>query len=180
MSEQMRTAVAFSQRARPGWPIVQAMSRVARYGKAVAHEGKADELAELLLAAAGELEADPGCELYLVNRQSDEPDVIWVTELWRSQADLDASIERIRGSDRVAAAMALVSAWELVELEPLGGKGPPAPPEPGPTRAPHTVGTLTETEDSAAKHGLSAIGESRFPTTDVGAEQAGLSDWWKN
>ena len=50
--------------------------------------------------------------------------MIWVTELWRSQADLDASIERIRGSDRVASAMALVSGWEAIELELLGGKGP--------------------------------------------------------
>jgi quinol monooxygenase YgiN len=99
------------------------VSRVARYGKAVAKEGRGGELAELLLGAAEELEADPGCELYLINRQADRPDVIWVTELWRSQADVDASIEQIRGSDRVAAAMALVESWEMVELEPLGGKG---------------------------------------------------------
>ena len=49
-----------------------------------------------------------------------------MTELWRSQADLDASVERIRGSDEVAAAMALVASFEMVELELLGGKGPPA------------------------------------------------------
>ncbi|MGH2947460.1 MAG: putative quinol monooxygenase [Solirubrobacteraceae bacterium] len=100
------------------------MSRVARYGKAVAREGQGEELARLLLGAAGDLAGDPGCELYLVNRQVDAPDVIWVTELWRSQADLDASIEQIRGSDDVAAVMALVEDWEMVELEPLGGKGP--------------------------------------------------------
>jgi quinol monooxygenase YgiN len=99
------------------------VSRVARYGKAVAREGRGEELAALLLAAADELGADPGCELYLVNRQAGSPDVIWVTELWRTQADLDASIERIRGSDEVAAAMALVDSFEIVELELLGGKG---------------------------------------------------------
>jgi quinol monooxygenase YgiN len=99
------------------------VSRVARYGKATAKPGNGGELAELLLAAAEELEADPGCELYLVSRQADQADVVWVTELWRSQADLDASLERIRGSDRVAAAMALVDDWEMVELDLLGGKG---------------------------------------------------------
>ena len=99
------------------------MSQVARYGKAIAKQGKGGELAEVLLAAAAELEDDPGCELYLVNRQSDRPDVIWVTELWRSQADLDASLERIRGSSSVAQAMALVDDWEVVELDLLGGKG---------------------------------------------------------
>ena len=77
----------------------------------------------MLLAAAAELEDDPGCQLYLINRQAGEPDVIWVTELWRDQAALDASLERIRGSEGVAAAMALVEDWEMIELEQLGGKG---------------------------------------------------------
>jgi quinol monooxygenase YgiN len=100
------------------------MSRVARYGKSIAHDGKGDELARLLLEAAADLESDPGCELYLVNRQADQPDVIWVTELWRSQEDLDAAVERIRDSEGVAAVMALVEDWQMVELELLGGKGP--------------------------------------------------------
>jgi quinol monooxygenase YgiN len=100
------------------------MGRVARYGKAVAREGRGEALAELLLAAAADLDGDPGCELYLVNRRVREPDVIWVTELWRSQDDLDASIERIRGSDEAASVMELVGDWEMIELELLGGKGP--------------------------------------------------------
>jgi quinol monooxygenase YgiN len=100
------------------------MGRVARYGKAIAKEGKSDGLVEILLAAAADLGDDPGCELYLVNRQVDEPEIIWITELWRSQDDLDASLERIRGSDQVASALALAESWEMIELEPVGGKGP--------------------------------------------------------
>ena len=96
---------------------------MARYGKAQARAGHGQELAEVLLAAAAELEDDPGCQLYLINRQAGQPDVIWVTELWRDQAALDASLERIRGSEGVAAAMALVEDWEMIELEQLGGKG---------------------------------------------------------
>jgi quinol monooxygenase YgiN len=100
------------------------LSRIARYGKAVAREGQGQELTDLLLAAAATLENDPGCELYLINRQTGEPDTIWVTELWRSQEALDASLEKIRGSSDVAAAMALVETWEMIELDLLGGKGP--------------------------------------------------------
>ncbi|MBD0281707.1 MAG: antibiotic biosynthesis monooxygenase [Thermoleophilaceae bacterium] len=100
------------------------MSRVARYGKAFAREGRGAELAGILLATAEDLEEDPGCELYLVNRQAGERDIIWVTELWRSQNDLEASLERIRGSEQVAAATALAENWEMIELELLGGKGP--------------------------------------------------------
>jgi quinol monooxygenase YgiN len=100
------------------------VSRVARYGKAVAREGSAEELAERLLAAADGLAGDPGCELYLVNREAGKPNVIWVTELWRSQDDLNASLQKITGSDDVAAVMALVEDWQMIELDLLGGKGP--------------------------------------------------------
>jgi quinol monooxygenase YgiN len=99
------------------------MSQIARYGKATAREGRGQELAQILLAAAAELEEDPGCQLYLINRQAGQPDVIWVTELWRDQAALDASLDQIRGSESVSAAMALVEDWEMIELELLGGKG---------------------------------------------------------
>jgi quinol monooxygenase YgiN len=100
------------------------MSRVARYGKVVAKPGCGEELAKHLLAAAADLEDDPGCELYLINRQAGEPEIIWVTELWRSQDDLDAALEKIRDSDEVAAVMELSEDWEMIELELLGGKGP--------------------------------------------------------
>jgi quinol monooxygenase YgiN len=100
------------------------VERVARYGKAVARAGRGQEVADLLLAAAEGLRGDPGCQLYLINRQAGAADTIWVTELWRSQADLDASIEKIRGSADVGAVMALVDSFEMVELDLLGGKGP--------------------------------------------------------
>ena len=99
---------------------------MARYGRAVAREGSADELAERLLAAADGLAGDRGCELYLVNREADNPNVLWVTELWRSQADLDAALEKIRGSDDVSAVLALVEDYQMIELDLLGGKGPSA------------------------------------------------------
>jgi hypothetical protein len=50
-----------------------------------------------------------------------------VTELWASQADLDASVAQIQGSDSVARAMSLVASWEMIELDLLGGKGPHPP-----------------------------------------------------
>lgn len=104
--------------------MVSVMSQVARYGKMVAHQGSGEKLAEILITAADGLAGNPGCELYLVSRQAGEPDTIWVTELWRSQADLDASIEQIRGSADVAAAMALVREAQMIELDLIGGKGP--------------------------------------------------------
>lgn len=157
--------------------IVGRMNQVARYGTSVAHPGKGEELARHLLAAAAELQSDPGCELYLVNRQRDAPDTIWITELWRSQADLDASVEKIKGSPEVAAVLALVERWEMVELEQLGGKGPaPAAPEPQQEEAaPFTLRKLTDVDDSAAKFGVGELGTARFATKDLAAQQTGVS-----
>jgi quinol monooxygenase YgiN/mannose-6-phosphate isomerase-like protein (cupin superfamily) len=152
------------------------MNQVARYGTSVAHPGRGDELAQHLLAAAAELESDPGCELYLVNRQRDAPDTIWVTELWRSQADLDASVQKLAGSPAVAAVMELVERWEMVELELLGGKGLAGVVESANGNAPpYTIQTLTDTEDSAAKFGFGELGEARFASDDLAAEQTGVS-----
>ncbi len=100
------------------------MSRIARHGKITAQPGKAEELAERLLAAAAELEGDPGCLVYLINRQADDPDTVWVTELWRSEDDLDAAADKVRGSENAIAVMALAESFEMVELDLLGGKGP--------------------------------------------------------
>jgi quinol monooxygenase YgiN len=100
------------------------MSRVARYAKLTAAEGRGGAVAERLLAAAAELRDDPGCELYLVSRQTDAPDVVWVTELWRSQADLERVAEGAGEGDDVAAVMAMMRDFAIVELDHLGGKGP--------------------------------------------------------
>lgn len=139
-----------------------------------AREGRADELAELMLAAAEDVKSDPGCELYLINRQADRPDVIWVTELWRSREDLDAAVERIRGSDDVAAVMDVVADGAMIELELLGGKGASGSDD-GDVTPPYTVVKLTDVEDSAAKHGMDSMGEARFPNDDLETVQTGVA-----
>jgi quinol monooxygenase YgiN/mannose-6-phosphate isomerase-like protein (cupin superfamily) len=152
------------------------MNQVARYGTSTAHPGQGEELARHLLAAAAELESEPGCELYLVNRQRDAPDTIWITELWRSQADLDASVQKIKDSPEVAAVLKLVERWEMVELELLGGKGAGvAGQTAGNGAAPYTIQQLTDTEDSAAKFGFGELGEARFASEDLAVEQTGVS-----
>jgi quinol monooxygenase YgiN len=68
--------------------------------------------------------ATRGCELYLINRQTRGADAIWVTEAWRGQADLDASLETIHGREEVAATMSLVDDSEMIELAPLCARAP--------------------------------------------------------
>ena len=64
------------------------------YGKVLAQPGRRNALLEVLLEAAEMLGDMPECELYIVNTAPDEPDAIWVTELWASEEAHDRSLKR--------------------------------------------------------------------------------------
>ncbi len=147
------------------------MNAVARYAKATARPGQGDALAGIMLEVAEGLRETPGCELYLINRSAGEPDVIWVTELWQSQEQLDAALQSEGARTRIPEVLALVveGGFERVELEPLGGCGFPVS-EPG-----CTIVNLEEVQDMAPKFGFGELGEARFARTALGAQGIGLS-----
>ncbi len=93
--------------------------------KAQAKAGRGDELAKLLLTVAESLRGTPGCEVYVVNQAAGDPDTVWVTEVWRSQADLDAALTSTAESDvSPADVLALVDGgMERIDLVPVGGPG---------------------------------------------------------
>jgi quinol monooxygenase YgiN len=89
-----------------------------------AQPGKGEELASILLEAAAGAEADERCRLYLVSRSPEDPDAVFVTEAWTSQAAHDASLEDEGANALIARAMPLVAGPpEATTLRPLGGKG---------------------------------------------------------
>jgi quinol monooxygenase YgiN/mannose-6-phosphate isomerase-like protein (cupin superfamily) len=151
------------------------MSGVGRYVKFTAQPGRGSDLSELLLRAAESVADTPGCELYLVNRSTSEPDVVWVTELWLDQASLDASLEQLRsaeGQAQIAGVIALLAegqAPELTGLEPLGGVGYL------PGGSGYTHMNLEDVEDMAPRFGYGEQGEARFATRALGAHRTGLS-----
>lgn len=102
---------------------VTAMAAVARHARVIAHPGQSAALAAHLPGTAEGLASDSGCVLYLVNREKANPDTIWATEIWRSQADLDALPARIRSGERAAPAKTMVKDWQMIELDSRGGKG---------------------------------------------------------
>jgi quinol monooxygenase YgiN len=105
------------------------VSTVGRYVKMTARAGEGAALAQLMLAVAASLESTAGCDLYLISRAASEPDAVWVTELWRSQEELDASLNALQtdaGRAQLAEVMALLAGPpERIDLEPLGGVGHP-------------------------------------------------------
>lgn len=108
---------------------VSAMEPVGRYVRMVAQPGKGEELAERMLAVAEELRETAGCLLYLINRVAGDPDTIWVTELWRSQEDIDSALASEGAKAAMPGVLALVDRerTERIDLEPAGGVGYPQP-----------------------------------------------------
>ncbi len=101
------------------------MSKFGLYGKIIAQAGQRDALVLVLLEAAAALEHVPGCELYIVNTSPTEPDVVWVTEVWNSQADHQASLTRDEVKALIQRGRPLIAGGERIELVPRGGKGLP-------------------------------------------------------
>jgi quinol monooxygenase YgiN len=94
----------------------------------VAHPGEGATLAGTLLRVAEGLRDSPGCELYVVNLAADEPDTVWVTEIWADEAASDRALSGDLGEVGIGQVVALLAGPpELVELTPLGGPGLPAP-----------------------------------------------------
>jgi quinol monooxygenase YgiN len=100
---------------------------VGRYVRFSAQPGRGDELAALMTEVARALVGVAGCRLYLANRDAAEPDTVWVTELWDSQADVDASLAVLQteaGKARLAEVMSLLDGPpQRTDLQPLGGVG---------------------------------------------------------
>ncbi|MDF2669658.1 MAG: antibiotic biosynthesis monooxygenase [Paenibacillus sp.] len=99
------------------------MSKFGLYGKCIAQPGKRDELAQVLLEAASLMEAVEGCELYVVNITDEEPDAIWVTEVWVDQAAHQGSLTLESTKMLIQRGRPLIAGMEQIKLQTLGGKG---------------------------------------------------------
>jgi quinol monooxygenase YgiN len=100
------------------------VSRFAQHTRLLAVPGKRDELVAKFLESAEAQRGNQDCELMLVSAAPDAADVVYLTEIWSSEA----AWEQVRRSPAVqtwAASMpALVGAPpESTRLEVMGGKG---------------------------------------------------------
>jgi quinol monooxygenase YgiN/quercetin dioxygenase-like cupin family protein len=146
---------------------------VGRYMRFTAQPGRGYDLADRLLRAADSLRDTPGCELYVINRVPEEPDVVWVTELWLSQDALEASLEQLatdEGPALLAELQAMLAAPpERIDVEPVGGVGY----IPGGSGYTHI--NLQDVEDMAPRFGLGEMGESRFANRALSTSGTGVS-----
>ncbi|MFC5649650.1 putative quinol monooxygenase [Paenibacillus solisilvae] len=99
------------------------MSKHGMYVKFTTQTGQRDSLAQILLKAAGQMQEVDGCELYLVNVTENEPETIWVTEVWRDAAAHQASLTLEGAEELISQARPLIAGIESIKLQTLGGKG---------------------------------------------------------
>ena len=102
------------------------MSRFGLFAKLTAQPGERDRLVEHLLEAARLMEDAKGCELYVVNTSASDENGVWVTEIWESEADHDASLAREGVPELIQRARPLIADMsEQTRLTPIGGRGLP-------------------------------------------------------
>ena len=90
-------------------------------GKMKAVPGQRDALVAAILEGST---AMPGCLSYIVAKDADDADAIWITEVWDSEASHDASLQLPAVQASIAKAKDLVAAVETgVVTVPVGGLG---------------------------------------------------------
>ena len=143
-----------------------------------ARDGRGAQLAERLLHAASLMAAVPGCELWLVQRDLDDADMIRVTEMWASRQHCDAALN-LPGVDKNAAqVMGLLDRPpEVADGEPLGG----ARMLRGSTGA--TAFSILDAPDLSKdtqlleRYDLDDVGEARYIREHLDAVQTGLTHY---
>jgi quinol monooxygenase YgiN len=90
-------------------------------GRIDAVPGERDALAEILLNGLRDM---PGCLSYVVARDPEAPDALWVTEVWESQEAHAASLELPSVQTAIAAGRPKIAGFaQRTVTEPLGGHG---------------------------------------------------------
>lgn len=95
------------------------------HGKMKAKAGKSDELVSILLQASTFLSTAQGCKLYVVGKNEQEIDSIYVTEIWDSKEDHNQSLLIQGVRELITRAMPILDGPPAKgqELELLGGIG---------------------------------------------------------
>jgi quinol monooxygenase YgiN len=90
-------------------------------GKAIAQPGKRDELLAVLLEGIGGM---PGCLSYVVAKDPENADALWITEVWDSEASHRASLSLPAVRAAIERGKPLIASFaEHHVTEPVGGHG---------------------------------------------------------
>ena len=85
------------------------MTKYGLHNKLDAKNGKAEELAKLLLEASKVVSKAKGCCMYMVSREEKTLDSIWVTEVWDTKEDHDDSLKIPEVREVISKAMPILA-----------------------------------------------------------------------
>ncbi len=90
-------------------------------GKILAVPNKRDELIEILLDGTKDM---PGCIQYIVSKDSNDDDAIWITEVWKDQESHQGSMSLPNVREAITKGKPLIANFaERHTIEPIGGQG---------------------------------------------------------
>lgn len=84
------------------------MTKYGLHGKLKAIKGEGDALAEILVQASALVSTAQGCHLYMVSKDAEDKESIWVTEVWDSKEDHDESLKIEGVRELISQAMPLL------------------------------------------------------------------------
>lgn len=86
--------------------------------------GKRDEVVAILLESGKQFNNHPSCILYLVYKDKNDPDVIWVEDVWTSHDDHSAAMNAPEMRSYITKCMPLLDGMpQQIDVEFSGGKG---------------------------------------------------------
>ncbi len=89
--------------------------------KMSAVDGKRDELIAIVVAGAANM---PGCLSYVVAKDNDDENAIWITEAWKNEASHAASLALPSVKQAVIKGRPLIAGFgQRVVTTPVGGQG---------------------------------------------------------
>nr|WP_233711569.1 putative quinol monooxygenase [Lederbergia citrisecunda] len=94
------------------------------FNKLVAKEGEQETLVNILLEAADSMRNLEDCEIYLVNISPEDPNSVFVYEVWSDESAHQASLSLEAAQTLIQKAKPIIAGMErIVTLSPKGGKG---------------------------------------------------------
>lgn len=100
------------------------MSKFSLFGKFTVQEGARDTMVDILLEAAESMKNLDECEIYLVHTSENEPNAVYVNEVWSSEDAHQTSLTLDATQTLITRAKPFITGMERIStLETKGGKG---------------------------------------------------------
>jgi quinol monooxygenase YgiN len=85
--------------------------------------GKRQEVIDIMIKAGKIFDENPSCLIYLLGASKDDPNAIWVQDIWTNKEAHETAMQTDDMSAYIKAAMSLLEDMpEQFEVEPMGGK----------------------------------------------------------